>query len=112
MRRADLEHVIRAAAELAGDDEIVVIGSQAILGQFPDAPSELLESQDADVYPRRHPMRRCHGSALACQAAGVLAYRGATASPVGCDLGTAPTAMVGSSSAPKRHLAPAMPGLP
>jgi hypothetical protein len=31
VKREQLEHVIRAAAEVAGDDEIVVIGSQAIL---------------------------------------------------------------------------------
>lgn len=35
MRRRDLEHIIRAAADIADDDEIVVLGSQAILGQFP-----------------------------------------------------------------------------
>jgi Nucleotidyltransferase of unknown function (DUF6036) len=57
MRRAELEHVIRAAAAVADDDEIVVIGSQAILGQFPDAPDSLLVSREADVYPRNHPER-------------------------------------------------------
>ncbi len=56
MRRADLEHVIRAAAAVA-DDEIVVIGSQAILGGLPAAPDVLLWSQEADVYPRNHPER-------------------------------------------------------
>jgi len=55
--RAQLEHVIRAAATIAADPDIVVIGSQAILGQFPDAPSELLVSNEADVYPRGHPER-------------------------------------------------------
>lgn len=50
MHRLDLEHVIRAAAEVAGSDAIVVVGSQAILAQFPDAPAELLVSQEADVY--------------------------------------------------------------
>jgi len=57
MRRAELEHVIRAAAAVAEDEEIVVIGSQAILGQFPDAPDSLLVSREADVYPRNHPER-------------------------------------------------------
>ncbi len=55
MRRADLEHVIRAAAEVAGDTEIVIVGSQAILGTFPDAPAQLLTSREADVYPRNSP---------------------------------------------------------
>lgn len=57
MRRADLEHIIRAAGKIARDKEIVVVGSQAVLAQFPDAPSELLQSLEADVYPRHHPER-------------------------------------------------------
>jgi hypothetical protein len=58
MRRAELEHVIRAAADVAGDSDIVVVGSQAILGQFPDAPASLCVSREADVYPRNHPERK------------------------------------------------------
>ncbi len=57
MRRAELEHVLRAAAAVAEDADIVVIGSQAILGQFPDAPAGLLASREVDVYPRNHPER-------------------------------------------------------
>ena len=57
MTRAQLEHVIRAAATIAEDEEIVVIGSQSVLGQFPDAPAELLRSMEADVWPRHHPER-------------------------------------------------------
>ena len=57
MRRPDLEHIIRAAATISNDDEIVVIGSQSILGQFPDAPPELCVSMEADVFPRNHPER-------------------------------------------------------
>jgi len=55
VNRAQLEHVIRAAADVAGDPEIVIVGSQAILGEFPDAPEPLLVSQEADVYPRNRP---------------------------------------------------------
>lgn len=55
MNRAQLEHVIRASAAISGDDEIVVIGSQSILGQFPAAPPELCVSNEADVYPKNKP---------------------------------------------------------
>lgn len=41
MKRLELEHVIRAAGSIAEDDAIAVIGSQSILGQFPDAPTAL-----------------------------------------------------------------------
>ncbi len=51
MRRCDLEHIIRAAGAIASDNEIVVIGSQSLLAQFPDAPVELLRSAEADVFP-------------------------------------------------------------
>lgn len=54
MTREQLEHLIRAAATLAEDDEIVVIGSQAILGRYPEAPAALLVSVEADLYPRHH----------------------------------------------------------
>jgi hypothetical protein len=57
MNRKQLEHVIRAASQIADDDEIVVIGSQAILGQLPDAPHELCVSVEADVYPKNRPER-------------------------------------------------------
>lgn len=57
MNREQLEHVIGSAATIADDDEIVVIGSQAILGQFPDAPLDLCRSMEADVWPLHHPER-------------------------------------------------------
>jgi len=41
MTRDELEHAIRAACEVAGDAEVWVFGSQAILGQFPDASPAL-----------------------------------------------------------------------
>lgn len=55
MQRSDLEHIIRASGDIAQDDEIVIIGSQSILGQFPDAPTRLLASMEADVYPKHNP---------------------------------------------------------
>ena len=51
MNRQQLEHVIRAAALIVGD-EIVVIGSQAILAEHPASPPDLLRSMEVDVYPR------------------------------------------------------------
>lgn len=57
MKRSELEHLIRAAGSIANDTEIVVIGSQSVLGQFPAAPPDLLVSSEADVYPRHRPDR-------------------------------------------------------
>jgi len=55
MTRSQLEHIIRAASQIADDDELVIIGSQAVLGQFPRAPEALLVSAEADLYPRNKP---------------------------------------------------------
>jgi hypothetical protein len=49
------EHVIAAAAEVTGEDELVVIGSQAILGSIAQPPEALLQSLEADIYPLRDP---------------------------------------------------------
>src|SRR2546423_11142619 len=40
MQRHQLEHIIRAAAGITGADRFVIIGSQAILGQYPNAPHQ------------------------------------------------------------------------
>ena len=50
MRRDQLEHAIRAAAEISKQQHLIVIGSQAILGQHPDAPSATLISREVDIY--------------------------------------------------------------
>ena len=57
MNRSQLEHVIRAAATIADDDDIVVVGSQAVLAISADIPAEMLVSLEADVYPRNRPER-------------------------------------------------------
>lgn len=52
MRREDPEHLIRAAGGVTGSRRIVVIGSQAILGQFPhNAPPRTTLSVEADLLP-------------------------------------------------------------
>jgi hypothetical protein len=36
MKREQLEHVLRAASQIAGDPDILVIGSQSVLGAIPE----------------------------------------------------------------------------
>ncbi|MGO8766542.1 MAG: DUF6036 family nucleotidyltransferase [Limisphaerales bacterium] len=55
MHRQQLEHIIRAAAGITGASEFVIVGSQAVLGQFPQAPDELLVSIEAGVFSLRDP---------------------------------------------------------
>jgi hypothetical protein len=55
VRRDEFEHVIAAAAEVSGEREIVVIGSQALLGSYAEPPKAMLFSMEVDVYPRSDP---------------------------------------------------------
>ena len=55
MNRAQLEHAIRASGAISGDRELYVVGSQAILGSFPNAAADLLFSMEVDIAPKDHP---------------------------------------------------------
>lgn len=51
MNREQLAHVLRAAAQIADDSDVVVIGSQAILGSYSEEilPDEVMLSMEADL---------------------------------------------------------------
>jgi hypothetical protein len=49
------QHVVAAAAAVTGQDEFVVIGSQAILGSVDDPPESMLVSLEVDMYPLHDP---------------------------------------------------------
>jgi hypothetical protein len=55
MKRHELEHLIRAAGAITGAEEIIVIGSQAILAARPESPESLLRSCEADLFTLRDP---------------------------------------------------------
>jgi hypothetical protein len=51
VRRQELEHVIRAVAEISGERDVIVLGSQAILGSIDDdrLPVEATRSIEVDI---------------------------------------------------------------
>lgn len=55
MNREQLEHAIRSACEVSGDTELYIFGSQAILGQFPQADEKLTRSIEVDASPKNKP---------------------------------------------------------
>lgn len=57
MTYEQLLHAVRAAAEVAQVDELLVFGSQAILLEHPDAVAELRQSVELDAVARNHPER-------------------------------------------------------
>lgn len=57
MNREQLSHVLRAAVRIAEDGEVIVLGSQAILGTYGDGelPTEATRSIEVDVAFRHDP---------------------------------------------------------
>ena len=53
MRRDQLEHAIRAACQITGKLEVIIVGSQAILGTYPEYELPILatRSLEIDVLP-------------------------------------------------------------
>ena len=56
MNREQFEHVLKAAADVV-DDELVVVGSQAVLAHDPEPPASLVNSMEVDLYPLKDPTR-------------------------------------------------------
>lgn len=55
MTREELEHLIRASAEITGQYEFVIVGSQSILGALPRPEEVFAMSMEADLYPKEAP---------------------------------------------------------
>jgi hypothetical protein len=55
MNREDLEHIIRAAADVTDQYEFVILGSQSILGSVPNPEPVFTMSAEADIYPLQAP---------------------------------------------------------
>jgi len=55
MTREELEHIIRASADVTDQYEFVIVGSQSILGTIPDPPEVFTMSAEADIYPLQAP---------------------------------------------------------
>lgn len=53
MRKDQLEHAIRTACQILGREEVIVVGSQAILGTFDEEqlPAEATISREVDILP-------------------------------------------------------------
>lgn len=60
MRRQELAHILRSACGIARDKEVLVLGSQAILGSYDDAelPEVVTLSRVADIAFLDDPDRR------------------------------------------------------
>lgn len=55
MTRDELEHIIRASADVTDQYEFVIVGSQSILGPVPHPEDVFTMSAEADIYPLHAP---------------------------------------------------------
>lgn len=55
MTREELEHIIRASAQITDQYEFVILGSQSILGAIPSPEAAFTVSMEADIYPLAAP---------------------------------------------------------
>lgn len=55
MTRWELEHIIRASADITRQYEFMIVGSQSILGSKPNPPAVFTMSAEADIYPLNAP---------------------------------------------------------
>lgn len=55
MTRDELEHIIRASADVTDQYEFIIIGSQSILGSVPHPHAVFTVSMEADIYPKEAP---------------------------------------------------------
>jgi hypothetical protein len=55
MNREELEHIIRASADVTDQYDFIIVGSQSILGPVPNPPEVITMSAEADIYPLQTP---------------------------------------------------------
>lgn len=57
MRKQELDHVLRAAGEITGEKQFIIIGSQSLHAKYPDLPDEIFASAEVDLIAKNHPER-------------------------------------------------------
>ncbi|HMH87197.1 MAG TPA: hypothetical protein VK523_01050 [Steroidobacteraceae bacterium] len=47
MMKQELDHVLRAAGEITGEKQFIIIGSQSLHGTYPDLPDDIFSALGA-----------------------------------------------------------------
>lgn len=54
MKKQHVEHVLRAAAQITGEKQFIIVGSQALHGKFPDVSDEIAMSVEVDLIAKKN----------------------------------------------------------
>jgi hypothetical protein len=57
MKKQELDHVLRAAGEITGEKQFIIIGSQSLHGKYPDVPDDILLSAEVDLIAKNDPKK-------------------------------------------------------
>lgn len=57
MKKQELDHVLRAAGEITGEKQFIIIGSQSLHGKYPDLPDEIFMSAEVDLIAENNPQK-------------------------------------------------------
>jgi hypothetical protein len=55
MKKHQLDHILRAAGDITGQKQFVIVGSQALHGKDPDLADEIVMSAEADLFVSTQP---------------------------------------------------------
>jgi hypothetical protein len=55
MKKKELDHVLRAAGEITGEKQFIIIGSQSLHGRYPDLADEIFMSAEVDLIAKNSP---------------------------------------------------------
>lgn len=55
MKKHQLDHILRAAGNITGQKQFVIVGSQALHGKYPDLPDEIVMSAEVDLFAPKQP---------------------------------------------------------
>src|SRR5262245_24431709 len=51
MKKRHVDHILRAVGEMTGERQLIIVGSQALHGKFPDVP-QVVRSAEIDIIAR------------------------------------------------------------
>jgi len=55
MKKHQLDHILRAAGDITGQKQFVVVGSQALHGKYPNLADDIVTSAEVDLFAPRQP---------------------------------------------------------
>lgn len=55
MKKHQLDHVLRAAGDITGQKQFVIVGSQALHGKYPNLADDIVMSAEVDLFAPKEP---------------------------------------------------------